>query len=239
MGDSESIRGTIPRATRIEWLHDGAVVESGTGSQLTIRLSINDSIHHNVYACRGYSDSTIVGGFNFTTIVNGMYVLSVGFLTQWLLSNMIHVRYMQTTPLIVISFTVPNTALIITASAVSAPILGQSLRLRCLVSEAVSGLSTRPVLQWLNDDGSDIVIGNGIGLDGPNSQSIITTLALVFSALHTSHAGRYICRSSLSSPALFSPLVKTADYNISIQSEFTFRSTVFTSVLYIANYIMQ
>ena len=75
MGDSESVICTISRATRIEWLqvHDGAVVESGTGSQLTIRLSINDSIHHNVYVCRGYSNSTIVGGFNFTTIVNGMY----------------------------------------------------------------------------------------------------------------------------------------------------------------------
>ena len=86
LGDSESIRCTIPRATTIEWLHDGAVVESGTGTQLTIRLSINDSIHHNVYACRGYSNFTIVGGFNFTTIVNGMYacmfVCSVGYLTQ-------------------------------------------------------------------------------------------------------------------------------------------------------------
>ena len=97
VGDSESVRCTISRATRIEWLHDGAVVESGTGSQLTIRLSINDSIHHNVYACRGYNDSTIVGGFNFTTIVNGMYALSLGFLTQWSLSNMVHVWYMQTT----------------------------------------------------------------------------------------------------------------------------------------------
>ena len=137
---------------------------------------------------------------------------------------------MQTTLFIIIfvtSFTVPNTALIITASAVSAPSLGQSLRLRCLVSEDVSGLSTRPVLQWLNNDGSDIVIGNGISLDGPNSLSTLTTLALVFSALHTSHAGRYICRGSLTSPALSSSLVKTADYNISIQSEFTFRSTVF------------
>ena len=124
----------------------------------------------------------------------------------------------------------PYTALIITANAVSAPTLGQSLRLCCLVSEAVSGLSTRPVLQWRNNDGSDIVIGNGISLDGPNSLSTLTTLALVFSALHTSHAGRYICRASLTSPALSSPLVKTADYNVSIQSEFTFRST---SLLYI------
>lgn len=123
----------------------------------------------------------------------------------------------------------PNTTLIITASAVSAPSLGQSLRIRCLVSEAVSGLPTRPVLQWLNNDGSDIVVGNGISLDGPNSQSTLTTLVLMFSALRTSHAGRYICQGSLTSPALSSPLVKTADYNVSIQSELTSRSTLGTS----------
>ena len=111
----------------------------------------------------------------------------------------------------------------------STPSLGQSLRIRCLVSEAVSGLSARPVLQWLNNDGSDIVVGNGISLDGPNSQSTLTTLALMFSALHTSHAGKYICRGSLTSPALSSPLVKTADYNVSIQSELTSRFTVGTS----------
>ena len=97
VGDFQFVRGTISGATRIECLHDGAVVESVMGSQLTIRLSINDSIHHNVYDCRGYNDSTVVGGFNLTTIVNGMYVLSLGFLTQWSLSNMVHVRYMQTT----------------------------------------------------------------------------------------------------------------------------------------------
>lgn len=123
----------------------------------------------------------------------------------------------------------PNTALIITANAVSAPSLGQSLRIHCLVSEAVSGLSTRPVLQWLNNDGSDIVVGNGISLDGPNSQSTLTTLALMFSALRTSHAGRYMCRGSLTSPALSSPLVETADYNVSIQSELTSGFTVGTS----------
>ena len=87
----------------------------------------------------------------------------------------------------------------------------------------------RPVLQWLNNDGSDIVVGDGISLDGPNSQSTLTTLALMFSALRTSHAGRYICRGSLTSPALSSPLVETADYNVSIQSELTSRSTVGTS----------
>ena len=113
----------------------------------------------------------------------------------------------------------PSTAITISTSAESAPSLGQSLTIRCIVTETVDGLSARPVLQWQNHNGSDIVSGGGVILDGPNSQSTLTTLTLMFSALCTSHAGRYICRGSLTSPALFSPLVKTKDYNISVQSE--------------------
>ena len=128
-------------------------------------------------------------------------------------------------------FLVPSTAISISTSAVSAPSLGQSLSIHCIVTETVDGLSARPVLHWLNHDGSDIANGGGVILDGPNFQSTLTTLTLMFSPLHTSHAGRYTCRSSLTSPALFSPLVKTTDYNISVQSEFMSTSTL-AGVLY-------
>ena len=75
VGDSESIRCTIANATRVEWLKDGStVVESGTGSQLTLMLSINDSIHHSLYTCRGYSIFSTLAEVNITTIVNGMCV---------------------------------------------------------------------------------------------------------------------------------------------------------------------
>ena len=113
----------------------------------------------------------------------------------------------------------PSTAITISTSAESAPSLGQSLTIHCIVTETVDGLSARPVLQWQNHNGSDIVGGGGVILDGPNSQLNLTTLTLMFSTLRTSHAGRHICRGSLTSPALFSPLVKTEDYNISVQSE--------------------
>ena len=72
VGDSESVTCTITNATRIEWLHNGSVVHSGTGSQLTIQISVNDSIHHNLYTCRGYSGVSILNSLNVTTIVNGM-----------------------------------------------------------------------------------------------------------------------------------------------------------------------
>ena len=57
---------------------------------------------------------------------------------------------------------VPNAAIIISIREVLAPTLGQVVRIRCVISEAVSGLSTRPVVQWLNNDGSDVVIGDGV-----------------------------------------------------------------------------
>ena len=114
---------------------------------------------------------------------------------------------------------VPNTAIFISVTAVSTPSLGQSLTIHCIVTKTVDGLSARPVLQWQNHNGSDIVSGGGVILDGPNSQSTLTTLTMMFSVLHTSHAGRYVCRGSLTSPALFSPLVKAKDHNISVQSK--------------------
>ena len=136
-----------------------------------------------------------------------------------------------------LSFAVPNTAISISTKSVSAPSLGKSLSIRCLVSKTVDGLSASPILQWLNDNGGDIVSGDGVTLDGPNFQSTLTTLTLMFSALHTSHAGRYVCRGSLSSPALFSPLVKTEDYNISVQSEHTTQCFISSKILYIPSYL--
>ena len=130
-------------------------------------------------------------------------------------------------------FLVPSTAISISTSAEAAPSLDQSLTIHCIVTETVDGLSARPVLQWQNHNGSDIVSGGGVILDGPNSQSTLTTLTLTFSALHTSHAGRYICRGSLTSPALFSPLVKTEDYNVSVQSEL--KSTATLASVYFLN----
>ena len=163
-----------------------------------------------------------------------MHVYSLGCssnIKQYLINHIGCYRY---SPLqLYLLFAVPNTAIIVSTIEVSAPSLGQIVRIRCVISEAVSGLSSRPVAQWLDDVGSNVVIGDGVSLDGPSSQPSLTTLTLVFNTLRTSHAGTYVCHGSLSSPALFSPLVKAEDYNIIVQSELlcstlTLRS-VFTS----------
>ena len=67
-------------ATRIEWLRDGVVVESGntTGIQeLDLMFSpVNDSIHNQVYLCRVTRDGrdgmrAVTAVQNFTVIVDG------------------------------------------------------------------------------------------------------------------------------------------------------------------------
>ena len=149
-----------------------------------------------------------------------MHVYSLGCsssIKQYLISHIGCYRY---APLqLYLLFAVPNTAIVVSTIEDSAPSLGQIVKIRCVISEAVSGLSSRPVAQWLNSDGSNIVIGNGVSLDGPSSQPSLTTLTLVFNTLRTSHAGTYVCQGSLSSPALFSPLVKAEEYDIIVQSE--------------------
>ena len=72
VGNSKAITCRNPSATTIEWLHNGSVVQSGAGPQQTLWLSVNDSIHHNLYTCRGYRNLTIFESDNFTMIVNGM-----------------------------------------------------------------------------------------------------------------------------------------------------------------------
>ena len=196
VGSSAAIRGTVPRATRIEWLHNGSVVHCGTGSQLTIRISVNDSVHHNLYTCRGYRNLRVIGGFNFTTIVNGMYitVFDIHYCTcyNFMCTTIVSI-YIYCSTVVFFACAVPNTAILISTTAASPASLGRSLRIDCIITETVDGLSASPVLQWLNHNGSDVVVGDGVILNGPNFQSTLTTLTLMFSPLHTSHAGRYIC----------------------------------------------
>ena len=52
-----------------------ALVLNGTGSQLKLQLMNTDSIHHNLYTCRGYNNSSVFGESNVTTIVIGNYNL--------------------------------------------------------------------------------------------------------------------------------------------------------------------
>ena len=73
VGENISITCTFNGTSRIEWLRNGTLVLNGTGSQLKLQLMNTDSIHHNLYTCRGYNNSTVFGESNVTTIVIGNY----------------------------------------------------------------------------------------------------------------------------------------------------------------------
>ena len=84
-------------------------------------------------------------------------------------------------------------------------LLGESYSVGCIASKNVNGLKNSPVIQWFDPNGNNITDGEGITLT-MESLSLLAS----FDSLRTSHAGRYICQASLSSPALSTPLVKTA-----------------------------
>ena len=174
-----------------------------------------------------YSRATILPWLWMVCVITNSTVFNIHFCHHFMCTTVVSIIFY--TLIVFFACAVPNTAIFISTTAVSTPSLGQSLSIRCIVTETVDGLSARPVLQWLNHNGSDIVSGGGVILDGPNSQSILTTLTLMFSALRTSHAGRYICQGSLTSPTLFSPLVKAKDHNISVQSKSGSYACVHTS----------
>lgn len=109
---------------------------------------------------------------------------------------------------------VPQSALSLSVRSTHMALLGESYSVGCIASKNVNGLTNSPVIQWFDPNGNNITDGEGITLT-MESLSLLAS----FDSLHTSHAGRYFCQASLSSPALSTPLVKTEDFNITLQSE--------------------
>ena len=62
------------QATRIEWLTNGEVIETGMSTrQLDLDFSlVNDSIHNEVYTCRVTREGGVTVTQNFTVNVNGI-----------------------------------------------------------------------------------------------------------------------------------------------------------------------
>jgi len=71
VGDSLTMTCALNGATKIELLRNGTVVLNGTQSQLVLQLLNSDSIHHNLYTCRGYTNSSAFSEDHITTIVLG------------------------------------------------------------------------------------------------------------------------------------------------------------------------
>ena len=71
MGRVRQVSCSIQAATRIEWLNNGRVLVNTLGNVSTVAITVNDSIHNEVFMCKGYNETSIVGGLNVTILVNG------------------------------------------------------------------------------------------------------------------------------------------------------------------------
>ena len=91
-------------------------------------------------------------------------------------------------------------------SEATAPIIGESYRLVCIVLRNVSGLTSKPTAQWFNS--SEEI-----------SRKFATNSSLEFSTLKTSHAGSYRCEGSVTSPAVEQPLVTISTWELTVRSK--------------------
>ena len=93
------------------------------------------------------------------------------------------------------------------------------LSLRCRVCETISGLSNMPSAEWVGPSGP-VSSGDDITMtvDFQNDTTINSTL--MFSLVHTSHAGWYICMGSVQTPAPVGTVItNSTPINVTVRSE--------------------
>ena len=100
---------------------------------------------------------------------------------------------------------VPDNAVTATPSTSGSAVVGEPYTLTCTIS-VLPGLVNTPNATWTYHNGNVI-------------QSTPTTSVITFNPLRTSHAGQYICRDSVMSPASpGNPLMAIAPLTVSVQS---------------------
>ena len=88
------------------------------------------------------------------------------------------------------------------------------LTLTCTVREDISGLTNMPYALWSTASGP-VTSGDDITLTETLRTNTHSTVTLSFSSLHTSHAGQYMCRGTLVSPAAENNITSTPG-NVSV-----------------------
>ena len=108
----------------------------------------------------------------------------------------------------------PQSALSLSVRIMQTSMIGEFYSVRCIASKNANGLMNSPVIQSFDPSGNTITDSAGVTLTMESS-----SLLLSLESVHTSHAGKYLCQASLSSPALSTPLIETEDFIITVQSE--------------------
>ena len=101
---------------------------------------------------------------------------------------------------------VHDNAVTATHSTSGSAVVGEPYTLTCTIS-VLPGLVNTPTATWTYHNGSVI-------------QSTPTTSVITFHPLRTSHAGQYICRGSVMSPASEgNPLIAMAPLTVTVQGK--------------------
>ena len=121
-------------------------------------------------------------------------------------------------------YTVPDSTLVAMATRTEPnAILGREYSVTCLAAITANSqaLLYSPVSTFNYENGSMISSGsNSVTVQGPVTISnSAREVELVFDLLKTSHAGRYVCRASLDSPALDETLIKEDVFQLNLQGE--------------------
>ena len=85
-------------------------------------------------------------------------------------------------------------------------IAGESNSIICIASKSISGLKHPPLAAWVENQ-TEII------------EQHESNATLTFNKLNTSHGKVYICRGSLSSPALSTPLILTRNHSLIVKSK--------------------
>ena len=102
-----------------------------------------------------------------------------------------------------ISLVPENVLNVMVEASVTGPVLASNgdLTLTCTVNEVIDGLTNIPSAQWMTTTGLVTSGDDDITITETVINDSMTIVTLSFISLHTLHAGEYMCRGTLDSPA--------------------------------------
>ncbi|XP_064386138.1 mucin-2-like isoform X3 [Halichondria panicea] len=108
---------------------------------------------------------------------------------------------------------VPESALSVSITSPSAVVAGSDYIFRCEVTKVILGLANTPTAVWEASDGQQITTGGNVIITNPSTG--VTELS--FTGIRTDQTDPYICRGTLTSPALMVARETTDSVSVSVQ----------------------
>ena len=117
--------------------------------------------------------------------------------------------------IITIVYTVPADVLNMSITSPSAVVAGSDYTFRCEATRTIQGLTNTPTALWEASDGQQITTEGNVVISNPSTG--VTELS--FTGIRTNQAGLYICRGTLTSPALMVARESTSTVSVSVEGK--------------------